>query len=143
MKIYSNMPFDGVWIDKNEPTILCDGGPPLCQVNKTSLLNKETSLKQRRKLQTETDLILMKNDNNKRSSLDIMDGSTWSSGYNITSLNQTSTYFLPFIPMKYNLDKNTIGLNVTHPQTGYTQYNTHSLNGHMMVKKIEQALESE
>lgn len=36
MKIYGDIPFDGVWFDKNEPLILCNGGPPLCQVNQTT-----------------------------------------------------------------------------------------------------------
>jgi hypothetical protein len=36
VKLYGKVPFDGVWIDKNEPMILCDGGPPLCQINQTT-----------------------------------------------------------------------------------------------------------
>ena len=85
----------------------------------------------------------MKDKNTEESQPNIITDTMWYSGYDISSLNHTSTYFLPFIPMKYNLDKTTIGLNVSHPDTGYTQYNTHSLNGHMMASRIKTALESE
>lgn len=45
-----------------------------------------------------------------------------------------STFALPFIPGKLNLDKNTLSLNGTHPSSGVSQYNTHSLMGHMQGK---------
>jgi hypothetical protein len=93
-------------------------------------------LDERRKLELATD------EDSQSSSANRINSTSWYSGYDITSLNHTSTYFLPFIPMKYNLDKSTIALNVSHPQSGYTQYNTHSLSGHMMAKRIQQALDS-
>lgn len=39
---------------------------------------------------------------------------------------------MPFIPYeKLFLDNMSVSLNATHPSTGYSQYNTHSLFGHM------------
>lgn len=41
--------------------------------------------------------------------------------------------------MKFNLDNMSMALNATHPSTGYKQFNTHSLYGHMecmTTKKI-------
>jgi hypothetical protein len=45
-----------------------------------------------------------------------------------------STYNLPFIPGKWNLDNMSISLNATHPETGLSEYDTHSLLGHMEAK---------
>jgi len=59
------------------------------------------------------------------------------------SINSTvnSTYDLPFIPYKsINLDNMSVSLNATHPSTGYTQYNTHSLFGHMEAKNTYEIL---
>lgn len=120
--------------------ILCDGGPPLCQSNQTTAFFSQHSLLERRKLQTTAGSAQNKIDGlgEGRGALAHEDHNTssWYSGYDVTSLNHTSTYFLPFIPMKYNLDKSTIALNVSHPQSGYTQYNTHSLSGHMMALRM-------
>ena len=53
-----------------------------------------------------------------------------------------STFYLPFIPQKYNLDNATIALNATHPKSGYKQYDTHSLMGHMQAKRTYDVLRS-
>mmetsp|Transcript_28241 Transcript_28241/g.42755 ORF Transcript_28241/g.42755 Transcript_28241/m.42755 type:complete len:91 (-) Transcript_28241:3917-4189(-) len=45
--------------------------------------------------------------------------------------SEESTYYMPFIPAQYNLDKNTLSLNATHPESGFTQYDLHNLNGHI------------
>lgn len=55
----------------------------------------------------------------------------WYSGYNETFMTEENTFYLPFIPMKQNLDNMSIKLNVTHPESGYKQFDTHSLFGHM------------
>lgn len=28
--LWENVPYDGLWLDMNAPTIFCDGGPPNC-----------------------------------------------------------------------------------------------------------------
>lgn len=58
-----------------------------------------------------------------------MQNYTWWHSYQDQSGN--STYFLPFIPGKWNLDNMSISLNATHPSDPtLVQYNTHSLFGH-------------
>jgi len=43
-----------------------------------------------------------------------------------------NTFDLPFIPGgKYNLDHMTLSLNATHPSNNLTEYDLHSLFGHM------------
>lgn len=56
---------------------------------------------------------------------------SWYTTFPSSLMDKESTYYLPFIPQKYNLDVDTIALNATHPSTGYKQYDTHSLMGHM------------
>jgi len=67
---------------------------------------------------------------------------TWYSGFGSDFMTNESTYFLPFIPQKYNLDEDTIALNVTHPSTGFKQIDTHSLMGHMQSKITYEVLSS-
>ena len=43
--------------------------------------------------------------------------------------------------MKYNLDNMSIMMNVTHPQSGYSQFDTHSLFGHMEAKTTKELLD--
>jgi alpha-glucosidase (family GH31 glycosyl hydrolase) len=54
----------------------------------------------------------------------------------LSAKNQTdnSTYFLPFIPGRFNLDNMSLSLNATHPANNETEYNVHSLFGHMESK---------
>ena len=54
-----------------------------------------------------------------------------------------STYFLPFIPQANrkntgNFDNKTISLNATHPSIKTTEYNVHSLYGHMMSMRTHE-----
>lgn len=52
-----------------------------------------------------------------------------------------STYYLPFIPsLMYNYDNMTMALNGTHPLSNYSQYDTHSLFGHMQAMATFNAL---
>jgi len=52
--------------------------------------------------------------------------------YTSTNFSTNSTYYLPFIPSnKWNFDNTTISLNASNSINNYTQYNTHSLFGHM------------
>lgn len=56
-------------------------------------------------------------------------------------MTEHSTYFLPFIPsLKFNFDNMTLSLNATHPESGYSQYDTHSLFGHMESKATWEVL---
>jgi hypothetical protein len=42
---------------------------------------------------------------------------------------------LPFIPSKTkNFDFWSLALNATHPESNFTEYDIHSLNGHMQLK---------
>jgi len=42
---------------------------------------------------------------------------------------------LPFIPSKTkNYDFWSLALNATHPESNFTEYDIHSLNGHMQLK---------
>lgn len=45
--------------------------------------------------------------------------------------SENSTFKLPFIPGKSNLDQSTLSLNATHPQSNLTEYDLHSLYGHL------------
>ena len=56
-------------------------------------------------------------------------------------MTNESTYYLPFIPQKDNLDLGTIGLNITHPDSGFKQYDTHSLMGHMQSMRSHEVLD--
>jgi len=65
-------------------------------------------------------------------------------------MGENSTYYLPFIPQKkFNLDHQTISLNATHNATKnytsglnktYSQYDVHSLFGHMQAKVTHEIL---
>lgn len=58
-------------------------------------------------------------------------------------MTSVSTYFLPFIPsLHYNFDNMTLSLNATHPESGYSQYDTHSLYGHIQSNATWQILSS-
>ena len=56
---------------------------------------------------------------------------TWYQSYG-SQMGVDSTFYLPFIPSReYNFDNQTLSLNATHPDSGFTQYNVHSLFGHV------------
>lgn len=48
---------------------------------------------------------------------------------------EESTYKLPFIPGKWNLDNMTLSLNATHPSGGQKEYDVHSLFGMSEAKR--------
>lgn len=83
------VPYDGIWLDMNSPTIFCNGGRPLCANDP-----KPEFIKRR---------------------LVADDASTdWYTSYGSDDMSEASTYKLPFIPQKENLDHYTIALNATH-----------------------------
>ena len=108
--------FDGIMYFDNEPSGMCNGEcPPTSKAN----LYETTSL---------------------------YDGSLqshiWYTSY--SNQDEVSTYKLPFIPLiNRNLDFQTLSLNGTHPQSGLTQYDTHSLMGHMQVKRTNEIMLNE
>ena len=66
---------------------------------------------------------------------------SWYTTYEDQSVE--STFFLPFIPQANrmytgNLDNKTISLNATHPSIKTTEYNVHSLYGHMMSMRTHE-----
>jgi alpha-glucosidase (family GH31 glycosyl hydrolase) len=54
---------------------------------------------------------------------------TWWTSY--PSQQKISTYDLPFIPGSTNLDYLTLSLNATHRDSNLTEYDVHSLYGHL------------
>jgi len=59
-------------------------------------------------------------------------------------MTKVSTYFIPFIPQRFNLDRGTIALNATHydaTTARYLQeYDVHALFGHMQAKVTMETL---
>jgi len=61
--------------------------------------------------------------------------------YQYTDQNRVSTYQLPFIAGRYNLDNMTLSLNATHPSDpSLIEYNTHNLFGHSEGKMTYEIL---
>jgi len=103
--LYTQVKFDGVWLDVNEPTGSCNGE---CHLTKDSSLFLGDDIEQK-------------------------DLHKWWSSYTIQE--EQSSYKLPFIPSTHwNLDNITLSLNATHPSNGLREYDVHSLFGHMQSK---------
>lgn len=49
---------------------------------------------------------------------------------------------MPFIPGKFNLDNLTLSLNATHPSSNMSEYDVHSLFGHMQAMKTKDVLDN-
>lgn len=100
--LYEQVPFNGVWLDMNEVTGFCNGECPDGR---------------------------NKSDNSQRRSLEAIevndDEEAWYLSY---TQDTNSTYFLPFIPGRVNLDNMSLSLNATHTN-GETEFNLHSLFG--------------
>lgn len=107
------VPYDGIWLDMNTPTIFCEGGRPLCANDR----QPEFAKRHLAENGTSTD---------------------WYTSYSSENMKEKSTYYLPFIPQLKNLDHQTIALNATHSdnkkEKNYTQYDIHSMFGHMQAK---------
>jgi hypothetical protein len=73
------------------------------------------------------------------------DNGFWYTSYNNQSVE--STYNLPFIPGKVNLDNMSLSLNGTHYDTSHsrnlTEYDVHSIFGHMQGKRAFEFLDSD
>ena len=61
--------------------------------------------------------------------------------YTQCSQEQSGTFYLPFIPSKTkNFDQFSLALNATHPASNTSEYDLHSLNGHLQLKATYQSL---
>jgi alpha-glucosidase (family GH31 glycosyl hydrolase) len=119
------VPFDGVWLNQNEPTTATPGEvsmdpPPTPPTPPTS----ET-----------TQRFLLGDENY-----------GWYHSFPQDDEHK-GTFFLPFVPLYYgedntfgNFDKNTVSLNATHTSNKGTEYNLHNLYGHMQAKRIYDVL---
>ena len=146
--LYKEMPFDGIWLDMNEITGFCNGDlsdtSEQCVNMKTARaaelsgqsLPLENNVEEIVKfLQAGgTRLVARKYDDQP------VTNTSWFQHYD-NNMTEASTYYLPFIPSLYfNFDNMTLSLNATHPSNNETQYNTHSLFGHMECKATREIL---
>lgn len=117
--LFKLVPYDGIQLTMNAPTLFCNGGHPNC-VRNTAEPSEELS--QRRKLSVGDSEV----------------DTNWYTSYGRDFQVNQSTYFLPFIPQQYNLDNSTIALNATHNYTKgnktFQEYDVHALFGHMQAK---------
>jgi len=112
--LYDQVPYDGLWLDMDEPSSFCSGECP----DYTPDPEPEVTQNSRRRLADDETL------------------PPWF--YSYADQGVSSTYFLPFIPgFSYggNLDNMTISLNGTQTDLSntYKLYDTHNLYGHMMA----------
>jgi len=127
--LYGKVPYDGLWLDMNEATSFCNGECPSWTPEPT---NDTVSPKRRL---AEAKFMVIDDDD---------EGFTNHTWY-MSAKNQddNSTYFLPFIPGKVNLDNMTLSLNATHPSNGLSEYDVHSLFGHLEAKRTHEFLRNE
>lgn len=102
--LWDQVPFDGVWLDLNAPTIFCDGGRPKC-TNPFETSKPETVEDVKRRVLAENPL-----GDDPNHDIDI----SWYTRYGASYQANNTTYFMPFIPQLNNLDVQTIALNATH-----------------------------
>jgi len=62
---------------------------------------------------------------------DVKNNTWW---FSFDNQDNKTTYGLPFIPGRFNLDNMSISLNATHPYSGLKEYDVHSLFGHSEEK---------
>lgn len=118
--LYKIFPYDGIWLDMNEATGFCNGEcpsgvvptPPEPELLKSSFLSDDSN--------------------------DVANYTWWHS-YN--SQSENTTYNLPFIPgNRWNLDNMSMSLNATHPYNNLTEYDVHSLFGHVEGMRTHQIM---
>lgn len=114
--LYDIVNFDGLWLDRNEATGLCNGEcPGGYSVDEI-------------KEQIEDSKFFI----DEPTAGEAFVNNTWYSAW--TAQTEPSTYKLPFIPGSNNLDTISISLNATHPSNGLNQIDVHSLFGHLEGK---------
>lgn len=116
--LYDQTNFDGLWLDMNEATGVCDGE---CPNGKAREQLFEKNPVEEEKFFFDEPMASSKFVNN-----------TWYSSW--TGQSEASTYKLPFIPGSKNLDTISLSLNATHPSNGLNQIDVHSLFGHLEGK---------
>jgi len=116
-ELYANVPFDGLWLDMNEATGVCNGE---CPTGK-----KSEELFEKNPVEEE-------NFFGQPEAAEQFVNNTWYSAW--TAQSEPSTYKLPFIPGSKNLDTISLSLNATHPSNGLNQIDVHSLFGHLEGK---------
>jgi alpha-glucosidase (family GH31 glycosyl hydrolase) len=109
--------FDGLWLDMNEATGFCNGE---CPTGTTTEKSKPAW----------TSFLGLKDD-------EPITNKTWWYGYG--QQQNISTFDLPFIPGKFNLDNMSISLNATHAN-GISEYDVHSMFGHVEGKTTHDIL---
>jgi len=114
-ELYNQVPFDGLWLDMNEATGVCNGE---CPNGKKSEVFEKNPVEEEVFFGPDTTEKFINN--------------TWYSAW--TSQSEPSTYKLPFIPGSKNLDTISLSLNATHPSNGLNQIDVHSLFGHLEGK---------
>ena len=103
--LYAQFTFDGIWLDNNEVTGKCNGECPSGNVTNNTMQNT------------------LRDEQNH----------TWWTSF--SNQGQSSTYNIPFVPGSlHNLDHMSMSLNATHPSNNLTEYDVHSLHGHMQGK---------
>jgi len=120
--LFDEVEFDGLWLDMNEATGLCDGECVNVFIKTAKTSEKRRSLKEK----------IFENTSGFVNS-EILGGPedktnhTWY--YSWTGQQANSTYELPFSPGQDGLDSRSLSLNATHVD-GTSEYNLHSLFGH-------------
>eukprot|EP00347_Sterkiella_histriomuscorum_P014109 403362137 len=127
-QIYSKVPFDGIWLDMNEPFTNENG-----EVNMDPVPPTPTETEQRFLLG------------------DQQNGNTnWYGSYANQDEETSNTFKLPFIPRYFfetnsqdnsygNFDMSTVSLNGTHAD-GESEFNLHNLYGHMQAQWTQAVL---
>lgn len=112
--LLNEISFDGLWLDMNEVTTTCDGECP-----DQAVKNLAQSFLSEGELGSQVRL-----------------SKDWYLSYNS---NDKSTYYLPFIPGKKNLDAHTLSLNATNVKNE-NQRQWHSLFGIQQTKVLDDAM---
>ena len=139
--LHEKVPFDGLGLDMNEATTFCSGE---C-ADYTPGNDTNTTVGAKRRL---SDSAIGRTSMTYAQAKFLVtddDGDFTNHTWYFSAKNQTdnSTYYLPFIPGQYNLDHMAMSLNATHPANNETEYNVHSLFGHMEAKITREFLTSE
>jgi alpha-glucosidase (family GH31 glycosyl hydrolase) len=120
--LYDQLKFDGLWLDGNEPMASCNGNSSDSSAQCQAPLNWATP--KSRNLEADFD-------------------TSWYKSWTDQIDKGESTYYLPFVPSReWNFDNMTLALNGTHKSTGFSEYDTHSLYGHMQSKATSEALDT-